>query len=125
MRSFAALRTTEDAVHVEFGRVRFRGPRHAGAAAGVAGDLLAAAPHPAAAQAGALSGDPPADRAGAERADADEDAVVAAAAALAARDGVDPGRRQAAVEPAGRPAGQGTALAGDRRRLVVGARLDD
>src|SRR5471032_534076 len=111
--------------HAEPRRVRFCRSRHAGVAAGAAGHLLAAAPDPAAAQAGAVPRDPVADWPRAQRTDADEDAVVAAAAAHAARGSADPGRRAAALEPAGRSAGQGPAPAGDRRRLVVGAGLDD
>ncbi len=112
-------------LHAESRRLRLRRARDAGAAAGVAGHLLAAAPDPAAAQAGALPGNPPADRARAQRADADEDAVVAAAAAHAAGGNADPRRRAAAAQPPGRPAGQGPPAAGDRRRLGVGAGLDD
>src|SRR5262249_53667069 len=106
-------------------RFRFRGARHAGAAAGVAGYLLAGAPDSAAAAAGALPGDPPADRARAQRADADEDAVVAPAVAYAPRHGADPRGGEAHPQSASRPARQGAAAAGDRRRLGVGARLDD
>src|SRR3954469_5447115 len=94
--------------HVEFGRVRFRGSRHAGAAAGAAGDLLAAAADPAAAAADPLPRDPPVDRPRAQRADADEDALVAAAAASAAGDRADPRRGAAAAQSASRAAGQGT-----------------
>src|SRR6187455_2940190 len=124
VRSFAALRTTTGPAHAEPGRARFCGTRHAGAPAGAAGDLLAAAADPAAAAAGALSGNPAADRARAFRADADEDAVVAAAAAPAAGDGADPRGGPAAAQPAGRAAGQGPAVDRDRRRLVLRTRLD-
>ena len=111
--------------HAESRRLCLRRTGHAGAAARVAGNLLAAAADPAAAQAGALSRDPAADRTGTHRADADEDAMVAAAAAHAAGRGPDPGRGAAAAQSAGRPARPRPAPAGDRRRLGVGAGLDD
>src|SRR6478752_8347105 len=104
LRSGPQDRVSKGGPHAEPRHPRLRRPRHAGAAAGAAGDLLAAAPDPAAAAPGTLSRHPPADRTGAERADADEDAVVAAAAAAAARHLPDPRRGAAAPEPAGRAA---------------------
>ncbi len=51
--------------------------------------------------------------------------MVAVAAAHAAGGGADPRGRAPPPQSAGRPPRQGTAAAGDRRRLVVGAGVDD